>query len=1001
MKKTRYFALGLIALAMTACQHLEETGGSVRLTALMEGNSQTKTTLSPPQEGESDVLWSTNDKIGVYMNGESSASTFTLVQGAGTATGTFAGEGTGTSYLAVYPQSAFSSRSGNTIQLTLPQEQTYQQGSFASGIYPMVAVSESSELLFRNICSIIRIPLAGTQAVSKIVFRSNNPSVKVSGKGTVNFANPNAPTLAMDEDACDSLVLNTGGVQLNPNTPTDFYLVLPAQTYKGGFTVRIYAGDTYMDKPYEADFTTRRSGMHKAGDLSFAPSIKASKYLTFTSEGTTTVGLTNTGDNAPVLYYSTDAETWTLWDYSGITFTSTAPLYICGDNPEGLNTTTSKRSKFVADGDKFAITGGIMSLIDYNEDILEIPSEACFRALFAGCTLLTKAPDLPATILTARCYDCMFEGCSNLVSAPALPAEVLTNRCYDGMFIDCVSLAEAPKLPASTLADGCYVDMFNGCNSLTKAPDLPAEILTVRCYSSMFQGCTLLASVKCLATDISANNCLNNWMDGVAASGIFVKSASMNTWPSGSSGIPTGWAIQNDGVAPITASKYLTFTSEGTSTIKLTNYNGNAPVLYHSTDKTNWTQWDYSELTFSSSAPLYICGNNPNGLNSKDTKLRISWFETSGDSFAVSGDIMSLLDPNEDLLTIPSDHCFGGLFSDCTNMTSAPSFPATTLTANCYMSLFDGCTGLTTAPALPATTLAESCYYGMFHGCTGLAAAPALPATTLVENCYREMFYGCSGLTTAPALPATTLAENCYREMFYGCSDLTTAPALPATTLAESCYLGMFVDCSGLTTAPALPATTLAQSCYFAMFQYCSELITAPALPATTLAHSCYYAMFNGCTGLTTAPALPATTLAESCYFMMFYGCTGLTTAPALPATTLAESCYYAMFRYCSELTTAPDLLAPILVASCYKTMFYECNKLNYIRCLATDISAEECTFAWVTGVSDSGTFVRSPGMNDWERNTSSGIPIRWMVLNDGDVPPSGGNEGTGEEEWN
>ena len=84
--------------------------------------------------------------------------------------------------------------------------------------------------------------------------------------------------------------------------------------------------------------------------------------------------------------------------------------------------------------------------------------------------------------------------------------------------------------------------------------------------------------------------------------------------------------------------------------------------------------------------------------------------------------------------------------------------------------MFNGCTNLTTAPALPATTLAVGCYGMMFWGCTSLTTAPALPATTLAINCYYYMFRGCTSLTTAPNLPATTLADSCYSSMFYGCS---------------------------------------------------------------------------------------------------------------------------------------------------------------------------------------------------------------------------------------
>ena len=36
--------------------------------------------------------------------------------------------------------------------------------------------------------------------------------------------------------------------------------------------------------------------------------------------------------------------------------------------------------------------------------------------MFANCTSLTTAPELPATTLASECYRAMFQGCSNLAS---------------------------------------------------------------------------------------------------------------------------------------------------------------------------------------------------------------------------------------------------------------------------------------------------------------------------------------------------------------------------------------------------------------------------------------------------------------------------------------------------------------------------------------------------------------------------------------------------------
>ena len=205
---------------------------------------------------------------------------------------------------------------------------------------------------------------------------------------------------------------------------------------------------------------------------------------------------------------------------------------------------------------------------------------------------------------------------------------------------------------------------------------------------------------------------------------------------------------------------------------------------------------------------------------------------------------------------------------------------------------------------------------------------------------------------------------------------------LSTTTLSNNCYQGMFQDCTKLTTAPALPATTLTEYCYYSMFNNCTSLTTTPALPATTLANNCYNGMFTNCTGLTTAPSvLPATTLANDCYNSMFYYCKNLTTAPSLPATTLAGNCYNSMFYGCTGLTTAPELPATTLIYSCYQNMFRNCSNINYIKCLATDISASSCLTDWVLGVANSGTFVKAATMEDWVEG-SSGYPTGWTVQN-------------------
>lgn len=253
-----------------------------------------------------------------------------------------------------------------------------------------------------------------------------------------------------------------------------------------------------------------------------------------------------------------------------------------------------------------------------------------------------------------------------------------------------------------------------------------------------------------------------------------------------------------------------------------------------------------------------------------------------------------------------------------------------------------------------------------------------------VRGCYNELFQNCSQMTIGPNITVPKVEVNSCRAMFAYCISLAVAPKLPSTDLSYFCYCDMFRNCKSLTTAPELPATTVPQSAYNSMFYDCSALTKAPDLPAKNIGTQAYRFMFHYCTSLTEAPALPATTLAKGCYELMFRG-TSIYEAPELPATTLAENCYGSMFSFCPNLRKAPVLPAKVLVKGCYSTMFIG-TPINYIKCLAEDVSAEDCTTAWLghmygTGPASAGTFIKSSSMNSWPTG-DNGIPEGWTVIN-------------------
>lgn len=123
---------------------------------------------------------------------------------------------------------------------------------------------------------------------------------------------------------------------------------------------------------------------------------------------------------------------------------------------------------------------------------------------------------------------------------------------------------------------------------------------------------------------------------------------------------------------------------------------------------------------------------------------------------------------------------------------------------------------------------------------------------------------------------------------------------------------------------------------------------------------------------------LPTMSLTPHCYRAMFSNSYSLTTTPALPATTLNQYCYWYMFEN-AAITTAPDLLAATLPQYSCGYMFTGCTQLTYIKCMATDHSATQCTQNWLSKVASSGTFVQNANAT-WTRS-ASGIPSNWTVI--------------------
>ena len=204
--------------------------------------------------------------------------------------------------------------------------------------------------------------------------------------------------------------------------------------------------------------------------------------LTFTgetSEFTLSVGSNGAKEWDGTIYYSTDHNTWNVWDGTAIS-SANKKLYLRGKNNTKFYTSKGARLSLSA---KAACSGNIQTLLDWENPPTSIPTKHCYTYMFFNCANLTTAPELPATTLANNCYYWMFYGCTSLTTAPALPATTLTENCYDSMFYGCTSLTTAPALPATTLSEACYFWMFKSCTKLKVNTSSGNKIFT--CPSSI------------------------------------------------------------------------------------------------------------------------------------------------------------------------------------------------------------------------------------------------------------------------------------------------------------------------------------------------------------------------------------------------------------------------------------------------------------------------------------------------------------------------------------
>lgn len=268
MGKNRLIRLAFMsaALALTVCSCVQEVDVFVVpsdlhiITASLESKPATRTYLDY-SEGVYYPYWSATDEIAVYADGINSPDRFSLYEGAGTAKAAFAGRLSGTSKIGFYPYSFITPEglSDGFLTVEIPAVQNYAEGNIANDTYPMVAVGDGTDMTFRNLCSVLKVSMKGSEIVRSIKFVAHDSWMSVNGKARVSIVDPGNLDLEMTGDGTNEITLQCEYVPLSEDKPTEFFLVVPPGTYRGGFSLEINTFKGTVVKSSRADVTFRRS----------------------------------------------------------------------------------------------------------------------------------------------------------------------------------------------------------------------------------------------------------------------------------------------------------------------------------------------------------------------------------------------------------------------------------------------------------------------------------------------------------------------------------------------------------------------------------------------------------------------------------------------------------------------------------------------------------------------------------------------------------------------
>ncbi len=840
--KTLLTAATAALMLFASCQqsHIEGVepsrgGETVTFTASTEQSAETRTSLSVGTT-TTQVHWSDAEVVRVWSDAGYGDFTAT-VDDTDKTKATFTGKApAGTLLSAIYPAES----GGAADKVFFPEFITYKANNVVDGAMPMYAqVSDfNSPIAFKNLAGVVNIKLKGTEIVKNIKITSADI---ITGEATIAY-NDGDPTVAFTEGGktitLDCSAEPNGGVQLNAENATSFYITVPPTTAQS-FSIEVNTtfGERMTRKTPESSSNQIERGMIiNMPELTFAPAYEF-EYI-FSSGGSNTASVRGlaSGFNA-----------------------GAADLVI---------------PSYVMSGDtKYTVTGIEASAFSNNTEftgklILPETLTTIGEAAFSGCSGFTGDLIIPQNVIEISWG--AFEKCSGFDGMLSLPDALTAIRT--SAFTDCSGFTGDLTLPDGlSLLDG---NAFDGCSGFNGSLTLPSTLKTIE--ADAFTGCSGFTGDLVIPQNIigvgerAFENCSGFTGDLVIPEGL------------GSLGYAAlkGCSGLNGALDLPSTVKYISSEAfMNCNFVAITSRATQVPTLAIDA-------FSNESFTLTIAVPVGLISNYRDSNNwSKFAGYgEIGEYKYTYDETNNTATVTGPKDPltQYTVITIPSTVMKDGkqytvtaigkeAFSNTTYPIGRLSLPTTLTTIG--DNAFYNCTGLSYDLVIPEGV--KTIGNNAFNFCQGLSGILSLPSTLEVISSYA--FYNCGGLIGNLDIPEGV--KEIQPHAFSGCSGFAGTLSLPQTMTSIGSFA--FSWCKKLTGGIVLPAglTTIENNIFDNCIQLTGDIIIPEGV--TTIK----YGAFNYCSNLRGRLVIPSTVtkIEERAFFYCNF--TDITSRNSTPPT--------------------------------------------------------------------------------------------------------------------